>query len=152
MCYPAPLTEPASRLAVGRVSLTLACVSLWMLAVGLRTFEALYMITVFEGFMILSGAISGNIVMNEKLGLPWLNVCLYSVGILIILCGLYILCKGEQAGAEGRLLTRQMQPASDAEHLLEMRDERELEEVPRQRRPESEADSTSPSGRQANSE
>ena len=110
------------------------------------------MITVFEGFMILSGAISGNIVMNEKLGLPWLNVCLYSVGILIILCGLYILCKGEQAGAEGRLLTRQMQPASDAEHLSEMRDERELEEVPRQRRPESEADSTSPSGRQANSE
>ena len=36
------------------VSLTLACVSLWMLAVGLRTFEALYMITVFEGFMIVS--------------------------------------------------------------------------------------------------
>ena len=35
------------------VSLTLACVSLWMLAVGLKTFEALYMITVFEGFMIV---------------------------------------------------------------------------------------------------
>ena len=30
------------------ISLTLACVSLWLLAVGLRTFEALYMITVFE--------------------------------------------------------------------------------------------------------
>ena len=29
-----------------------------MLAVGLRTFEALYMITVFEGFMIVSGSIS----------------------------------------------------------------------------------------------
>ena len=30
-----------------------------MLAIGLRSFEALYMITVFEGFMIIFGAVSG---------------------------------------------------------------------------------------------
>ena len=37
----------------------LRCISLYMLALGLTKFEALYMITVFEGFMIISGAISG---------------------------------------------------------------------------------------------
>ena len=29
--------------------------------------QALYMITVFEGFMVISGAISGNVVLNEAL-------------------------------------------------------------------------------------
>ena len=111
------------------VSLTLACVSLWMLAVGLKTFEALYMITVFEGFMIISGAVSGNLVMNEKEGQPWLSIGMYAVGISIILCGLYILCKGEIAASGGQLLSRQegrMQPADEAHApslSVEMRDD-----------------------------
>ena len=41
------------------VVVTRRCISLYMLALGLTKFEALYMITVFEGFMIISGAISG---------------------------------------------------------------------------------------------
>ena len=41
------------------VVVMLRCISLYMLALGLTKFEALYMITVFEGFMIISGAISG---------------------------------------------------------------------------------------------
>ena len=41
------------------VVVTPRCISLYMLALGLTQFEALYMITVFEGFMIISGAISG---------------------------------------------------------------------------------------------
>jgi len=41
------------------VVVTPRCISLYMLALGLTKFEALYMITVFEGFMIISGAISG---------------------------------------------------------------------------------------------
>ena len=102
------------------ISLTLACVSLYLLAVGLQKFEALYMITVFEGFMIISGSISGNVVMNEKKGLPWWRVMVYCGAIFIILVGLYILCKGESAGREGSLLTRDMQPASDAEHLAQI--------------------------------
>lgn len=184
------------------VSLTLACVSLWMLAVGLKTFEALYMITVFEGFMIvsrgasppiaavrrakragegaacratrlllllcyaalcsplypllshmraaaaaatvslsaplprapgalsrpsqISGSISGNLVMNEKEGQPWLNIWMYCIGICIILCGLYILCNGEKASAENRLLSRsEMRPATESHSLsVEMGDDR----------------------------
>ena len=58
--------------------------------------------------------------MNEKKGLPWWRVMVYCGAIFIILVGLYILCKGESAGREGSLLTRDMQPASDAEHLAQI--------------------------------
>jgi hypothetical protein len=93
------------------ISMALACLSLWLLAVGLRTFEALYMITVFEGFMCLSGAISGNLVMNEKEGQPWLSIFLYLIAIGIICAGLYVLLEGERADNEGALLSRTMEPA-----------------------------------------
>lgn len=98
------------------ISLTLACVSLYMLAVGLRTFEALYMITVFEGFMIISGSISGNIVMDEKEGQPTYILCLYVLAIGVILVGLYVLCSGERAadGQDPTLLTRSLPPSDEA--------------------------------------
>ena len=97
------------------VSLTLATVSLWMLAVGLKTFEALYMITVFEGFMILSGSLSGNLVMNEKEGLPWFNIGMYTCGVAVILLGLYILCDGEsRAAGGGKLLAKGSQDNAEA--------------------------------------
>lgn len=57
-CSPNPFLGPTPYLFAS-VSLVLACISLWLLAVGLRDFEALYMITVFEGFMIIFGALSG---------------------------------------------------------------------------------------------
>ena len=128
------------------ISLTLACVSLYLLAVGLQKFEALYMITVFEGFMIISGSISGNVVMNEKKGLPWWRVMGYCGAIFIILVGLYILCKGESAGREGSLLTRDMQPASDAEHLaqIEMAEDGAPSSIGRKGRGSSKSGSDSP--------
>ena len=91
------------------ISMTLATVSLYMLAVGLRSFEALYMITVFEGFMIISGAISGNVVMNEAEHQETYELVLYAMSIGIILCGLFVLCRGEQPrgdDAEQRMLDR----------------------------------------------
>ena len=66
-----------------------------MLVLGLTKFEALYMITVFEGFMIISGAISGNIVLNEKAGQPAEILWAYFASICIILFGLGVLCRGE---------------------------------------------------------
>ena len=53
------------------------------------------MITVFEGFMIISGAISGNIVLNEKAGQPAEILWAYFASICIILFGLGVLCRGE---------------------------------------------------------
>ncbi len=102
------------------ISLTLACVSLYMLAVGLRTFEALYMITIFEGFMIVSGSISGNLVLYELEGQPTSSLALYSGAIVLILVGLYVLLVGESRQRDGRLLTATMQPASDAEAQIEL--------------------------------
>ena len=93
-CSPNPFLGPTPYLFAS-VSLALACISLWLLAVGLRDFEALYMITVFEGFMIISGAISGNIVLNEKAGQPAEILWAYFASICIILFGLGVLCRGE---------------------------------------------------------
>ena len=68
--------------------------------------------------------------MNEKEGQPWLNIWMYCIGIVIILVGLYILCKGEKAGAEGRLLSRtEMRPATESQSLsVEMGDDRQQSE------------------------
>jgi len=77
------------------LSLFTASTSLFMLGWGLRRYEALYMITVFEGFMIISGAISGNLVMDERAGQSAPLLVLYALSICVILAGLYVLCKGE---------------------------------------------------------
>ena len=57
-CSPNPFLGPTPY-PFASVSMACACISLYLLAVGLRDFEALYMITVFEGFMIIFGALSG---------------------------------------------------------------------------------------------
>ena len=104
------------------ISLTFACISLWMLAVGLRTFEALYMITVFEGFMIISGSISGNLVMYEIEGQSTNQLMLYSCAVGFILVGLKVLLHGEgRNDGGGRLLTNTVQPVSDVEAQSELR-------------------------------
>lgn len=123
------------------ISLFLASVSLWMLAVGLKTFEALYMITVFEGFMIVSGSISGNVVLNEKEGMASWRLCVYAMAIGLILIGLYILLRGEKAGASGgRLLTRTMQAAPEGEGALSEMREVEISEAAAQESPKIRAD------------
>jgi len=109
------------------ISLTLACVSLYMLAVGLRTFEALYMITVFEGFMIISGAISGNVVMDEMDGQPTYKLVLYALSISIILTGLWILLRGEQTTGDGVRMLSRTRISGDAEMAGTTR---EMEEAP----------------------
>ena len=81
------------------LSLTTASSSLFLLAVGLTRYEALYMITVFQGFMIITGALSGNLVMDEKHGQSRNDLALYWLSISVVLYGLYILCKGEWAQA-----------------------------------------------------
>mmetsp|Transcript_16168 Transcript_16168/g.36921 ORF Transcript_16168/g.36921 Transcript_16168/m.36921 type:complete len:259 (+) Transcript_16168:1-777(+) len=77
------------------ISLSLACSALYLLSMGLRSFEALYLITVFEGFMVISGAVSGNLVLNEKEGHPPALMALYFCSVLLILAGLYVLSSGE---------------------------------------------------------
>ena len=51
---------------------------LGLLSIALRGFEALYMITVWEGFLILTGALSGNLVMDDARGRSWEGLGLYA--------------------------------------------------------------------------
>lgn len=74
--------------------------------------QALYMITVFEGFMIISGALSGNIVLDEKAGQSLRSLLAYSASIGLILSGLWVLCAGEKQLESGDV-TRMMDLAND---------------------------------------
>jgi uncharacterized membrane protein len=79
------------------ISLTVCVISLYLLGLGLTKFEALFMITVYEGFMIITGSLSGNIVMREAAGQPQHILLLYGGAVLIILWGLWVLLRGETA-------------------------------------------------------
>ena len=92
-----PLQSPLF-FAFAVASLLTASSSLYLLALSLRKFEALYMITVFQGFFVLSGAISGNLVMGEAIGQSAERLVLYAGSVAVVLCGLYVLTAGEIEG------------------------------------------------------
>ena len=79
----------------GGFSLINAVLSLYLLAVSLRGFEALFMITVYQGFFVLAGAISGNLVLDEKSGQSSERLVLYAGSVVTVLSGLYVLTRGE---------------------------------------------------------
>uniref|UniRef100_A0A7S2IND5 Magnesium transporter n=1 Tax=Haptolina brevifila TaxID=156173 RepID=A0A7S2IND5_9EUKA len=93
-CTGSPFTSPLFYLFAG-ASLFNATISLYILAITLREFEALFMITVYQGFFILSGALSGNLVMDEKAGRSWRVLSAYCASIGLVIIGLAILCHGE---------------------------------------------------------
>ena len=71
--------------------------SLLILGYAELTCEALMAITVFEGCMIVSGAASGNIVLDEVAGQSWAALGGYSMSFGVILAGLGVLLRGEFA-------------------------------------------------------
>ena len=79
----------------GGISLLTASLSLYLLAVSLQGYEALSMITLYQALFVLSGTISGNIVMNEKANQSWSRLSAYWTSVAIVLGGLYILMRGE---------------------------------------------------------
>ena len=93
-CPGSPFSDPTFFVLAG-CSLTTAVLSLYLLAVSLRGHEALYMITVYQGFFVLSGAISGNVVMDEKAQQSWYDLARYGAGVGTVLVGLWVLCRGE---------------------------------------------------------
>ena len=88
--------------AFAGVSLTTATLSLTLLAISLRGYAALYMITVYQGFFVLSGALSGNFVMDERNGQSSEALGAYAGSIGVVLLGLYVLTKGELDALEQR--------------------------------------------------
>jgi uncharacterized membrane protein len=100
-CPVSPFASPLFFVYAG-VSLLVAVASLSILALTLRRFEALYMISVYQGFFVVAGAISGNFVMDEKAGQSWPRLCAYSASIGVVLVGLSVLVRGELDGERGR--------------------------------------------------
>ena len=72
-------------------------VSLYSLRYAELTCEALMAITVFEGCMIISGAVAGNVVLDEAAGQSWVALSGYTASFIVILIGLGVLFKGELA-------------------------------------------------------
>jgi len=62
---------------------------------GLLEFEALFMVTIYEGSMIVSNIISACVVLLELDGLAFWQVCLYMVSVLMVCAGMAGLCIGE---------------------------------------------------------
>lgn len=62
---------------------------------GLQEYEALFMVTVYEGSMIVSGCISGAIVLMDLRGLEAWRVVLYTLGVLVIMAGMYVIFSQE---------------------------------------------------------
>jgi len=58
---------------------------------GLQEYEALFMVTIYEGSMIVSGCISGAVVLLDLKGLEVWRVLLYGLGVLTIVAGMQVI-------------------------------------------------------------
>jgi len=62
---------------------------------GLQEYEALFMVTIYEGSMIVSGCVSGSIVLLDLKGLEAWRCVLYFTGVGIIMCGMFVIFREE---------------------------------------------------------
>ncbi|CAD7948023.1 unnamed protein product [Amoebophrya sp. A120] len=61
------------------------------MAEGMREFEALYMVTLYEGSIIVSGCLCGTVIMRDFDRGSWFNPIGFYACILLIILGLYLL-------------------------------------------------------------
>jgi len=62
---------------------------------GLQEYEALFMVTIYEGSMIVSGCVSGAIVLLDLRGVESWRVALYSLSVGIVIVGMYVIFSEE---------------------------------------------------------
>mmetsp|Transcript_26845 Transcript_26845/g.49353 ORF Transcript_26845/g.49353 Transcript_26845/m.49353 type:complete len:480 (+) Transcript_26845:94-1533(+) len=62
---------------------------------GLKEFEALFMVTVYEGSMIVAGAVSGSVVLLDLENLEAWRVSLYWLGVATIVAGMGVVFSNE---------------------------------------------------------
>lgn len=79
--------------AVGAASVAIGAMNL--LSKASKEFETIFLTTVFEGALVVSGSISGMLVMNEAKLHPTDLLTIYALGVVIILLGLYVTCDSE---------------------------------------------------------
>jgi multidrug transporter EmrE-like cation transporter len=76
--------------AIAGCAIFCAMYSLTFLDKGLREYDALFMVPLFEGSVIVSGALSGMIVLDESSRIEQHEVALYIVGIFVVIFGIII--------------------------------------------------------------
>lgn len=86
--------------ALGAVSVAIANIPL--MAQGLQEFEALFIVTLFEGSHICIACISGQVVLREMVGEPAWRIAMYWMSVWVIVCGLVVV-QSTAARGKGRL-------------------------------------------------
>lgn len=65
---------------------------IYVLNMGLKDYEAIYLVAIYEAFLILIGSISGMIFFHETSGMDtWWQSCLYPLSIVTTITGVIIL-------------------------------------------------------------
>uniref|UniRef100_A0A7S1KYY3 Uncharacterized protein n=1 Tax=Alexandrium catenella TaxID=2925 RepID=A0A7S1KYY3_ALECA len=86
---------------------------------GLREYEALFMVTIYEGSMIVSGCVSGAVVLLDLDGVESWRVLLYGLSILIIVAGMYVIFSQEVMSRSSYLAGKaSIQVPEQQPHLL----------------------------------
>jgi hypothetical protein len=67
------------------------------MAKGMQKYEALYMVTVFQGSNIVSNSLSALIILQEMDGAPWWKLLGYIGCIVVMIGALWFLVSGEEA-------------------------------------------------------
>ena len=82
------------------------------MARGMRQYEALFMVTVFQGSNILSNSLSAVIVLEEMDGEPWWKLAGYFLCIGGMIMGLLVLTSGEEDLTKASHSNGQLEPLS----------------------------------------
>eukprot|EP00929_Paragymnodinium_shiwhaense_P031352 TRINITY_DN17580_c0_g1_i2.p1 TRINITY_DN17580_c0_g1~~TRINITY_DN17580_c0_g1_i2.p1 ORF type:complete len:465 (-),score=90.96 TRINITY_DN17580_c0_g1_i2:178-1572(-) len=87
---------------------------------GLKEYEALFMVTVYEGSMIVSGCVSGTVVLLDMKSVePW-RIALYFFGLSVIMSGMYVIFSQEEKSNSSLIAGTASIKIEDAESNLEM--------------------------------
>lgn len=63
---------------------------------GLKEYEALFMVTIYEGSMIVSGCMSGAIVLLDMRGIESWRVVFYGLSVVLLIFGMYVIFDQER--------------------------------------------------------
>ncbi|CAE8582050.1 unnamed protein product [Polarella glacialis] len=69
--------------------------NLFFLTKGMREYQALFMVTVFEGAGMVTNAVSASVILRELDYMEWWRVLLYAFGLCTICFGMFVLCRSE---------------------------------------------------------
>ena len=92
------------------------------MAKGMQKYEALYMVTVFQGSNIVSNSLSALIILQEMDGAPWWKLLGYIGCIVVMIGALWFLVSGEEAVCPSNELD------DDLRRMLSMEEGSELED------------------------